>query len=330
MRAIVPGAAAGGPGQRLQVIRQARGPQAEAMLALAAAAAAADGVAPLSEQTQLQLRYPADEPSRCLLLWRDGDLGGFAFLGPADPVAGRTGELVVHPRHRRQGLGTVLARAAAESERLPVRLWAHGDLPAAAGLARVAGYHRVRELWRMHRSLREVIDPPRLPNGIRLRAFVPGQDEDKWLTVNRRAFADHPEQGKWTSQDLDRREREPWFDPAGFFLAEQDGRLVGFHWTKLHRLPRPVGGDGGTGRAGPGVKYQEPAGEIYVLGVDPRQQGTGLGRALAVAGLRYLKDQGAASAFLYVEAAHVAAVRLYESLGFAYAASDVMYEHRPA
>jgi mycothiol synthase len=62
-----------------------------------------------------------------------------------------------------------------------------------------------------------------------------------------------------------------------------------------------------------------------VLGVDPDEQGTGLGRALTLIGLRYLRDRGMPVVMLYVEESNAAAIGLYESLGFSRAASDVMY-----
>jgi mycothiol synthase len=287
-----------------------------AVLSLATAAAVADDVAPLSEQVRLHLRYGGDPAATNLLAWRNDELAGFAHLDPPDPAGARSGELVVHPAHRRQGLGRELAGAsAAEAGAHPVRIWAHGDLPAAAGLARVARFTRVRALWLMMHSLRlGAPDMPPLPGGVKLRTFVPGRDEAAWLALNRRAFAQHPEQGLWTQADLAHREREPWFDPEGFFLAEREGRLVGFHWTKVHQ-------------PGEGLDRTDPVGEVYVVGVDPAEQGTGLGRALTLAGLRHLAARGMPAVMLYVDAGNKPAVRLYESLAFTHTSTDVMYQH---
>ena len=212
---------------------------------------------------------------------------------------------MVHPHRRRRGLGRALAgELTATAGRHVLRLWAHGDLPAAAALARAAGFERFRALWQMRRPLREPLDQPVLPAGRTLRTFVPGQDEDDWLSLNGRAFAKHPEQGGWTRHDLELREREPWFDPAGFFIAERDGQMAGFHWTKVH---------------------DPTLGEVYVVGVDPAEQGSGLGRALTLAGLRHLRDRGVAEAMLYVDEDNVPAIRMYEALGFTRATVDAMY-----
>jgi mycothiol synthase len=178
----------------------------------------------------------------------------------------------------------------------------------------------------MRRPLRDAIAEPRLPPGISLRTFVPGQDEDDWTTLNARAFAGHPEQGKWTRTDLEQREAEPWFDPDGFFLAVRDGRPAGFHWTKIHERAAAEPGAGEPAE----TRADGPVGEVYVLGVDPTEQGTGLGKALTLAGLRYLLERKMPAVMLYADEDNAAAIRLYASLGFAHVATDVMYSHDPA
>lgn len=163
-----------------------------------------------------------------------------------------------------------------------------------------------RELRQMRRPLTNLELPePVLPAGVRIRTFVPGQDDEAWLAVNAAAFAHHPEQGSLTQRDLDDRKAESWFDPAGFFLAFRGDELVGFHWTKVHA--------------------QERLGEVYVVGVAPAGQGGGLGKALTATGLRHLAAAGLPTAMLYVDADNKAAVSVYERLGFTTYETDLMY-----
>jgi mycothiol synthase len=307
--------------------------QVAEILDLAAAASVTDGVPPLSEPVLLHLRYDSSVPHRTGAgsdprLGRDfvatvnGEIAAYAYLEPAEPEI--SGELVVHPARRRQGLGRALVgELAAEANGHVLRLWAHGDLPAAARLAGLAGFARFRSLWQMRRSLRDPVGQPEFPAGRRLRTFVPGQDEDEWLSLNGRAFAKHPEQGAWTRHDLELREREPWFDPAGFFIAERDGQMAGFHWTKVHP-PRAADPGAGASR-GLAVAAKPSVGEVYVVGVDPAEQGSGLGRALTLAGLQHLREEGLEVAMLYVDEDNTPAIRMYEALGFTRARTDVMY-----
>jgi mycothiol synthase len=228
-------------------------------------------------------------------------------LGSATDHA--TAEIVVRPDQRRGGLGSALLKAAAElAGPTPLRVWAHGDLPASQGFARAHGYERVRELWQMSRPLTDPLPSSPLPDGFTLRAFRPGQDDDAWLAINAAAFAHHAEQGAWQVADLQQRMAEPWFDPAGFLLLADDatGELAGFHWTKVHPAEQPVG-------------------EVYVVGVAPGYQGRGLAKPLTLAGLQHLRGRGLARVMLYVDGDNDAAVRTYSGLGFTRAALDVQY-----
>jgi mycothiol synthase len=289
--------------------------EAGLVVELAAAAEREDGVAPLSEHVLLQVRRGSAPGSRDLLLLAEDRVAGYAHLDAADSGAQAgdvTGELVIHPANRRRGYGkTLLSALTAGTDGHGVRLWAHGDLAGAAALARSARFTRIRSLLQMRMPLSApTIHRPALPPGITLRTFRPGHDEQAWLGVNARAFADHPEQGSWTREDLELRENEPWFEPSGFFLAERAGELAGFHWTKVH--PAQAAG-------------APPIGEVYVVGVDPAHQGGGLGRALTLAGLAHLRDLGLAEVTLYVDESNAAAVRMYTGLGFGLWSTDVMY-----
>jgi mycothiol synthase len=300
-----------------------------AVLALLRAAAATDGVRPLSEESELRLRHGGPPGGRDLLARAgDGSTAGYARLelGPEDAEDAVEAELVVAPAHRGRGIGTaLLARAEELAGTRPLRFWAHGDLPAATAMADRRGYTRARVLLQMRRELAGVdADPrPALPDGVHVEPFRPGRDEEAWLRVNARAFAAHPEQGRWTPADLRLREQEPWFDPAGFLLAwrgspDAGGTLLGSHWTKVH----PAGSVGGA-------VGDEPVGEVYVLGIDPDAQGMRLGRALTDLGLAYLRSRGLREVLLYVEEDNAAAVALYERSGFERYSVDVSWQRDP-
>lgn len=166
----------------------------------------------------------------------------------------------------------------------------------------------------------------RTPDGFVTRAFRPGVDNDEWLDVNARAFAGHPEQGDWNHDVLAQRLAEPWFDPQGFLVHEIDGRIAGFCWTQVHRDAEMHHHDHDHGHSGAHHHDQtEPAGEIYVIGVDPAHHGKGLGRALTIAGFTHLAAQGLRRGMLYVAGDNTAAIGLYSSLGMTVTQHDEVF-----
>ncbi|MGI5221625.1 mycothiol synthase [Nocardia sp. CA-290969] len=279
------------------------------MSALLAAAAAADGVAPVSEQGVLALR--GDSPVRHLLALRAGAVAGYAGLTPARDDHPAMAEAAVAPAHRGLGIGRELVAAALAAGGGGARIWAHGKLPAAQAVADGLGLVAARELWQMRRPLANPELPAvEIPDDIVVRPYAGSADDAELLRVNNAAFHWHPEQGGWTDAELSQRRAEPWFDPAGLFLAfaaDAPGRLLGFHWTKVHDDENP------------------PAGEVYVVGIDPAAQGRGLGRLLTLIGLHHLRDAGLGEVLLYTEADNTAAVRTYRRLGFTPAHIDIAY-----
>ncbi|MFI1257003.1 mycothiol synthase [Streptomyces netropsis] len=296
---------AGGP-RSIEVLQELTPELVRDVLLLVEEAADADGQPAVSEQGRLQLEGARPGVRHLLLRDADGELVGYAQLEDSDPVEAPAGELVVRPGQRGRGHGRALGTALLAESGKRLRVWAHGGHPAARHLAQVLGLSLFRELRQMRRPLTDLDLPePVLPEGVSVRTFRPGEDDEQWLAVNAAAFAHHPEQGSLTQRDLDDRKAQGWFDPKGFFLAEKDGGIVGFHWTKVH--------------ADQGI------GEVYVVGVRPGAQGGGLGRALTTIGLRHLAGEGLPTAMLYVDADNKPAVTVYERLGFQVYETDLMY-----
>ncbi len=232
----------------------------------------------------------------------DARLLGYAQLAPEGDDLGI--ELVTVPDRTDVAEGLLLAVSTDVGQQTAGRLlvWAHGSASPVPAVAPALGFVATRTLFQLRRSLEDLPDATDLAPGVTMRAFRPGEDDEAWLALNAQAFSHHPEQGGWTRSDLAERLAADWFDPAGFLVAERDGALIGFHWTKVHTDALDAAGT--------------PLGEVYVLGVAPEAQGLHLGSSLLWAGLKYLENRGLRTVLLYVDEDNPTAVSLYRSRGF--------------
>jgi len=290
--------------------------QQESVLALIKAAHDFDGTPAIAEHVLLHLRHGGDKSDSHLVIEENQEVIAYAHLDTTDLVAGPSVEAVVHPQHRGKGLGALILKKAIKICGDRTRIWSHGDLPAAKAIAASLNLERLWSNLLMSKTLGE-IQP--VTSKYSIRTFIPSLDNQAFLDLNNKVFADYPDQGGWSEDDLKVRVNESWFDDKGFFVAEDKGELIGFCWTKIHgaHTHSHNGGDDDHGH--------EALGEIYVLAVNPDYKGQGIGRDLTITGLNYLKYQGLNNVMLYVGVENKPALNLYKSLGFNEFGSDVMY-----
>jgi mycothiol synthase len=282
---------------RLEVLRQPDAIERADIEALVHGVQASTGRRPLSDGRWLELAAGTAIGVRA-----SSDARTLAWAQFAPAGDGWTLEVAVAPDATCEpsDIASLVERCVDEIARSgggQLRWWTVDERSAIAAAA--LGFDEERALHQMHVDL-----PLAEHTDIVTRAFEVGRDEAAWLEVNNAAFGWHPEQGGWNLDTLRAREQESWFDPAGFRLHERDGRLVAFCWTKVHRDLEPV------------------TGEIYVIAVHPDAHGTGLGRALTLAGLQHIADGGVTQGMLYVDRDNTAAVSLYRRLGFRITRTD--------
>ena len=277
-----------------------------------------DGMPPIAEHILLHLRYGGDKADSHLLVEKDNQVIGYAHLDQTDLVAGPSVELVVDPDHRSAGVGKQLLSKAIEICGNNLRLWVHGEGEVAHNLATSFNFEKIRTVLQMSKSLTNIQPLPAFDKEIKIRSFLPGLDSKEWLELNNKVFKDHPEQGGWQISDLNHRLSEEWFDEKGFFIVEKNKQVIASTWTKVHGA-HSHDHDGDASHAHPAI------GEIYITAVDPAYAGLGIGKALTITALNYLKYQGLNDAMLYVDFDNKAAHNLYNSLGFQISSKDILY-----
>jgi len=278
-----------------------------------------DGTPPIAEHVLLHLRHGGDKSDSHIVIEENNKVIAYAHLDATDLVAGPSVEAVVHPNHRSKGLGSSILKEAIKVCGDKTRIWSHGDLPAAKAIATSLNLERLWSNLLMSKPLGE-IQP--VTSKYPIRTFISDFDNQAFLSLNNKVFANYPDQGGWSEDDLKVRLHESWFDEKGFFIADDRDELIGFCWTKIHgaHTHSHTGEDDNHGH--------DALGEIYVLAINPDYRGQGVGRDLTITGLNYLKYQGLKNVMLYVGVENKPAFNLYKSLGFNEFGSDVMYRVR--
>lgn len=186
------------------------------------------------------------------------------------------------------------------------QLWIRHAEPDDVVSAVAAGYAVERRLAVLGRSLpvAEVddVDDVEEDHAVRVRPSR-REDVDGIVATLAAAYRGTPDEG-WDRQRFEGHTDNDWFRFEDLLVAEDDGGLLGLHWTK---------------------RRGEHTGEVYNLAVAPRGQGHGLGRRLLDAGLAHLHGIGCREALLWVDLANEAAVRLYATAGFTARWEDIAF-----
>ncbi len=296
----------------VEIVSRLEGEHVDQLEELVEAAGEADGHEPLGEHKFLRIRA-GDDLALAFLAYESDRLVGYAhtLLYGSGPDRRLSCELVVHPEFRQEGTGRVLLERVLKTARAGgagrLDVWAYNDSEASRGLMGALGLLPTRRLLHMHRHPGE---PPHLPppEGAMVRRFEPGTDDEDWLALNNRIFEAHPENGRWTLDDLKSRLSQPWFDPNDFLVLEVDGAMVGCCWLKVEDR----GDDGAVG-------------EVYVIGAAPEVQGRGFGRYLLSQGLVHLSSRGVSHVAVYVDQSNEKGVALYWAFEFHHHHVDVLY-----
>lgn len=219
--------------------------------------------------------------------------------------------IVVHPAHRRQGIGSaLLSRIEPENSGAAGRIlqtnspqeWEEGKR-----FLERRGFAAVEADFSMVRPELPLIRGP-WPEGITLRRYAGPSDNAAWARINNLAYADTVSIVRHDASSL-----VPFTEDEGFglWLAQEEstGEEIGFCHT-FHE-----GGNEGV---------------IESLAVLPSARGRGIGRALIEAAMETLMDAGRGMLTLNVTSNNAPALALYRSLGFEVAGSITRYWRLPS
>jgi mycothiol synthase len=271
---------------------------------------------PSLDALRVVVEHPHMDPARSLFFADSGSgFAGYAEVWCAEDQARAVGRVLVHPHWRRRGLGSALLlrieqRAQAVGSNYLDMLIAETHAGGRHFLQR-HDFSAVHYGWLMRLPQLEGVPAPQWPPGYGMRTFVVNRDEQATAELENTCFGDEWE---YTPEDVGEIEgfvRSPSFRPDGVIFAVHHGELVGECWSWID--------DDRIAETG------ERQGDVWSLCVHPEHRGRGLGRALLLAGLQWLKQQGMTSALGGVDGANERGQHLYKSVGCEVLRTDIWY-----
>ena len=247
------------------------------------------------ESEREDLNSPDRDPARDVRLWEDaeGRLVGYGQLSIPSDTEG--GELVagcffrVHPDTRNMGIesaiiawGSALVAAEAQARGVPgyiqsgVRYSTPEYIAYRETVMQAHGYTPTRYFFNMIRPLGAPIPEPQIPAGYTLGYLKDESGIPRWLEAFNQSFIDH-----WDYHPLTEEQVRHWFSgksyqAAGNLIAEAaDGTLAAFCLCMID--------------AADNTQKDRREGWISDLGTRRGHRKLGLGRAMLLAGLRWLQ-----------------------------------------
>jgi mycothiol synthase len=285
---------------------------------------AADAVDQADEGTsEAEFRHWVDQSggpgNRVVALDAAGEIAGYGDVYHQPGDEGAWGWVVVHPAWRRHGIGMALAAQVLDRARRLGVAWIDYATDvrlqeANAWLARL-GYEPVRTYMRLRLPPQVAVPAPVYPAGFQPHTFR-RNDLTAVRAILAAPFADHrnPQATAAGSEKAAEDLGQPWFDPRGLFVVETDeGQMAGLCWAYNNYDENRRRG--------------EAVGWINDLEVARAYRRQGLGRALLLDGIHWLRGQGMHVLDLWVDSSNREARDLYAALGFQVDKSVVDYRH---
>ncbi len=267
-----------------------------------------------SELVRQTLSHPSAHPETNLTLTHSGaDLVGYYQLFPEVPISRAVVAGGVLEAFRGHGIGRRLLGAAIEQvaalDVTALHIQASADAADARHLLESEGFERVKDYWQMRWSGGDLPELNLRPN-FSLKSFRLGEDEAMLTELQNSAFGQHWGFCPNTVDEIAARVRIANTDPGGIIFVMDGDRPAGYNWTLRNE-----------NRFG-------KVGFVSMTGVHPEYRGNGLGTAVVVTGMEYLRQQGVDAIELEVDSENIPARELYLKLGYRQVHHSVWYERR--